>query len=194
MDLASSLRGGLGLSWKKSSSNNQKNESRFIALWNEFLQCQNEEMELDRAINLLNRLTSIILEEEKQNRDMGAGPCIEYFLNERCLSKIVKLAEQDIPQGIMPTVLTMAGTLYASLNRRFLAHISMYKPIVDLIRKGSESGQDKSKVATLINSVILKLKEDPELVGLFFTHTQTEEQEISFLRRIYYSFRSCFFL
>jgi len=116
---------------------------------------------------LVEALTNKILAEENR-LNVHAGPILgpyeEVFARQRSLDALVEAALKYPPPGVCKLVLSTASLIFSHLSVPILAHVSFYKPVLKLI----ESCNDEHMAyLDLINVVLMRLKETPDIVSLF---------------------------
>lgn len=57
------------------------------------------------------------------------GPCVEYILQNEVLSTLQLHAQNDIPTGMRPIVLSFFSQLLQKLDRSVLPHLKVHKPL-----------------------------------------------------------------
>lgn len=131
----------------------------------------------------LRRLLQIIIKESKQQkkREDGmyetTGPCLEFLLNQRILETLCMMGLSDRPVGLMAVVMQAFYTLLKHIKEPLLPHMSVHKPVCQLIYVCGEIIKDmgrkpnldqiKKTLVALIAVVWKKIEQDPTQLDFF---------------------------
>lgn len=131
----------------------------------------------------LDGLVMLLLEEEitgDSTNEMGAGPCMEFFLKQKILKHLCEMAEDNHPQGMNAWGLQAISRIFHHMSPTFLVQMSVHEPLAKLIEFGAihPDRLNRKEFLNLISHLIVKLKEDPSLLGLFFNEIKDGGQTI----------------
>lgn len=116
----------------------------------------------------------MLLEEDRNTSVSETAPCIEYFLNQRIVERLIAVALTNSPVGIFPLIVYSISRIVQHMKSSWLGHSSVHKYIVHLL-ESKETMPDEDtyevqfEVMKLIHSLTIKLKEVPMLTKLFWT-------------------------
>ncbi|PVU97623.1 hypothetical protein BB561_000428 [Smittium simulii] len=85
-------------------------------------------------------LCDSLLQEEVRRKDSGdntTGACMEFFLKNNLLGKLVQLAEPDLPRGFRCEVMRSISNLVNLLDESFLQHKNVHNPILHIFKRYS---------------------------------------------------------
>jgi hypothetical protein len=145
-------------------------------------------------------MLSILREEDRQyagvdlhltSEEVGSThvtyPCLEFVLEERCISVLCKLGCEDRPVGTMALIMRTVAQLLTHISHPLLPSAHVHRPISDLItaashyhqqlRSSKSAGLQKWRVAPavmvekqlaqLLKSIWRKLRDEPAQVDFF---------------------------
>ncbi|CAG8453869.1 1025_t:CDS:2 [Paraglomus brasilianum] len=120
----------------------------------------------------LETMTDALCNESLSLEDQNTGLCMEEFLRNDILQKLVDLSEPDVPAGVRGEVLRTVAYMIEMLDDQFLVQRPVHEPTVKLLRTCVQDQQQSEKyhedLVDLMYYICWKMKGFPDLLNIFF--------------------------
>jgi len=118
----------------------------------------------------LDAMVSMLLEEQMMlEGDIETGQLLECFMEWKVMKNLVEMAEHNTPPGMNRWALQALSRIVQHMKPLFLALTPVHKALVALIDIGATTEKlERKEFLNLLSQIILKLKEEPSLISLFF--------------------------
>src|SRR6185436_14340974 len=93
----------------------------------------------------LETMTDALCNESLSLEDQNTGLCMEEFLRNDILQKLVDLSEPDVPAGVRGEVLRTVAYMIEMLDDQFLVQRPVHEPTVKLLRTCVQDQQQSEK-------------------------------------------------
>ncbi|KAJ3219749.1 hypothetical protein HDU67_009561 [Dinochytrium kinnereticum] len=127
----------------------------------------------DIVKNLHNMVDILLKERAISDGGVEPGGCTELFLNDDMMATLVKISENDVPNGFRGEVIRFLNHLISVLDPNLMIQNAIHRPTLSLIRasSGDKEGTYEDDLVELEYDISAKIHEHNELLYIFFSRT-----------------------